>query len=262
MKNINLKISIITVTLNCKSFIVHNINSVNNQSYDNIEHIIIDGGSSDGTRELIKNNKSRLLKIISEPDKGIYDALNKGISISTGNIIGILHSDDLFVDQEVLNLVNQTFVSNPDVEVVIGDILFFDKSTSNQKKRVIRSGKFKPWMLRFGFMPAHTATFLRRSAIKKLGNYRNNYESAGDFEFFIRIFKVNKLRYNFLNKIIIKMRLGGTSTSGMRSYLRTSSEILKALKQHNIYSNIFFVLARLPIKWFGQLLLGFQKSKK
>ena len=162
MKNINLKISIITVTLNCKSFIVHNINSVNNQSYDNIEHIIIDGGSSDGTRELIKNNKSRLLKIISEPDKGIYDALNKGISISTGNIIGILHSDDLFVDQEVLNLVNQTFVSNPDVEVVIGDILFFDKSTSNQKKRVIRSGKFKPWMLRFGFMPAHTATFLRR----------------------------------------------------------------------------------------------------
>ena len=253
-----MKISIVTVTYNSIPFISNCIESVNNQNYDNIEHIIIDGSSTDGTLELLNKNSSNFTKFISEPDKGIYDALNKGISISSGDVIGILHSDETFKNESVIKLIQTIFIKNKNVDAVIGNVVFFNDNFPKQK-RIIRSDKFKPWMMRFGFMPAHTATFIRSSALKKIGNYQIDYRSAGDFEFFLRFFHVYKLSYYNINKILVKMRIGGTSTSGIKSYLRTSVEILKALKYHGIYSNIFFVLFRLPIKLFNQLIFLFRK---
>ncbi len=254
-----MKISIVTATYNSIPFISDCINSVKNQNYDDIEHIIIDGSSSDGTYELLKKNSHKFTKLISEPDKGIFDALNKGISISTGDIIGILHSDDTFENENVINLIQETFKNNSNVDAVIGNVVFFDKNFPQINKRLIRSNKFKPWMMRFGFMPAHTATFIRSSVINKIGNYKIDYRSAGDFEFFVRFFHVHKLNCYYLNKILVKMRMGGTSTSGVRSYFRTSIEILKALNQHRIYSNIFFILLRLPLKLFDQLIYLIRK---
>ena len=254
-----MKISIVTATYNSISFISDCINSVKNQSYDDIEHIIVDGSSSDGTHEFLKKNSNNFTKLISEPDKGIYDALNKGISISSGDIIGILHSDDTFENENVINLIQETFKNNSNVDAVIGNVVFFDKSFPQINKRLIRSAKFKPWMMRFGFMPAHTGTFIRSSVIKKIGNYQIDYRSAGDFEFFVRFFHVYKLDFCYLSRILVKMRMGGTSTSGIRSYFRTSIEILKALRQHGIYSNIFFILLRLPLKLIDQLIFLIKK---
>lgn len=254
-----MKISIVTITYNSVLTILECINSVKHQNYKNIEHILIDGSSSDGTIELLSENSKNFTKIISEPDKGIYDALNKGIANSSGDVIGILHSDDKFENEKVISEIAEIFNEDPNIDIVIGNVVFFDKEFSNKKKRIIRSYRFKPWMLRFGFMPAHTATFIRSSVFKKIGNYKDEYKSAGDFEFFIRIFIVNKLKCYFLNKIITNMRFGGTSTKGIKSYLTTSLEILKALRQYKIYSNIFFILARLPIKWLNQLIYLFWK---
>lgn len=251
-----MKISIITATYNCISVIGDCIKSVKIQTHQDIEHLIIDGSSSDGTLKLLKKNENNFSKILSEPDKGIYDALNKGISLSSGDVIGILHSDDIFADKKVLESVSKIFHDYPNIDVVIGDAIFFDRTLSNIKKRVIRSSRFRPWMLRFGFMPAHTATFIRRSALKRLGQYRDNYESAGDFEFFIRIFQTHKLQCHNLNKILVFMRLGGKSTSGMSSYLRTSFEILSALREHGIYSNVLLIFLRLPIKWLNQWIFS------
>ena len=222
--------------------------SVMQQSYNNIEHIIIDGDSKDGTIDLINKYKKNNVKFISEPDKGIYEALNKGIEIATGDIIGVLHADDTFYDDRVLEQVISIFKKESHVEVLSGSVVFFDSKKNNTENRIIRSQIFKPWMLRFGFMPAHTATFIRQTVFKKCGLYDDTFKSAGDFDFFLRLISVYKVKLFYFNKILVRMKTGGLSTSGIQSYIRTSNEILKALKKNGVYSNYLLVLLRLPIK--------------
>lgn len=222
--------------------------SVMQQSYNDIEHIIIDGDSKDGTIDLINKYKKNNVKFISEPDKGIYEALNKGIEIATGDIIGVLHADDTFYDNRVLENVISVFKNENHVDALSGSVVFFDSKKNNTENRIIRSQIFKPWMFRFGFMPAHTATFIRQTVFKKCGLYDDTFKSAGDFDFFLRLISVYKVKLLYFNKILVRMKTGGVSTSGIQSYIRTSDEILKALKKNGVYSNYLLILLRLPIK--------------
>jgi glycosyltransferase involved in cell wall biosynthesis len=256
-----LKISIITVAFNNKSVIKDCINSVYKQSYSNIEHIIVDGNSKDGTLDVIQKYKKKNTKIISEPDKGIYDALNKGIKIATGDVIGILHADDVFKNNQVLKQVIKLFKQNIYIDALAGNVVFFNTKKNNIENRIIRSDIFRPWMLRFGFMPAHTATFIKRSVFKKFGLYDASFKSAGDFEFLLKLILVNKVKFFYLKKTLVRMRTGGVSTSGMQSYTRTSIEILYALRKNGFYSNYLFVLLRLPVKQIGKWIFKLRNLK-
>jgi len=257
-----LKFSIITITHNCSASIVRCLDSVASQSYKNYEHLVVDGGSTDGTLELLKNQLWRLASLVSEPDNGIYDALNKGIDQVSGDIIGILHADDIFNGKEVISSVANIFRSHPYVDVVIGNIEYFSPKYPYIKIRKVNSMNFRPWMLRFGFMPAHTATFMRRSLVKRVGYYRTSLKSAGDFDFFVRLFLNEKAKPYYLNKTLVYMSVGGMSTSGWESYKRTTGEVLSCLRENNIYSNWIFVLARLPIKFLKKITFQLGQKNK
>lgn len=244
-----MKISIITSTFNSENVLQDCLASLVTQDYEDVEHIFVDGASSDSTVLILRSKLGKKNKLISEPDSGIYDALNKGIFIANGSIIGVLHSDDIYSNTFVLSLVAENFIKNPDLDMVIGNVEFFDGTLPIKILRIYRSEFFRSWMFRFGFMPAHTATFVKKEIYEKFGNYKTDFESAADFEFFLRTIGTGKVRYKFLNTTLVKMKVGGKSTSGFKSYVRTSAEILKALKMHKIYSNMLFIYVRLPIKF-------------
>lgn len=249
-----MKVSIITVTWNCVDTIKTCLESLVKQAYSNIEHIVIDGASTDGTLEVLDRQLKRESILISESDAGVYDALNKGIALANGEIIGILHSDDVFSDSFVIEEVVSIFQENTEVDMVFGNVEFFVSLSSKTSVREYSSAGFSPWKLRFGFMPAHTATFIRKSVFERLGLYRKDYKSGGDFEFFVRALWRSEISYIILDRTLVKMRVGGISTSGLKSYWQTSEDILRALRENGIYSNWFFVLTRLPIKKVQQLL--------
>lgn len=255
-----MKLSIITICYNSEKTIKTTLASVANQTFKRVDHIIIDGGSTDKTIFIVKQYP-HVTKIISEPDKGIYDALNKGIKIASGDVIGILHADDIFNDNRVLEKVMKLFKKKRYVDAITGNVVFFDPEKNKINNRNIRSEIFRPWMLRFGFMPAHTATFFKRSVFKQFGLYDVSFKTAGDFDFFLRLILVNKVKLFYLNKILVRMRTGGTSTSGIQSYVNTSIEILHALKKNGFYSNYLFVLLRLPFKQINKWIFKLRNIK-
>ena len=243
-----MKISIITASFNRVDMIQKCLQSISTQSFRNIEHIVIDGGSSDGTLEFLRQSIDRIHFLLSEPDKGIYDALNKGIKMATGDIIGLLHSDDIYADENVISEVNSFFELNPTIDIVIGNVSYFNQINKGSPTRQYNSNIFKPWMLRFGFIPAHTATFIRREVFSRYGFYRTDLMGAGDFEFFVRLFMVHSVSLAFLGRTLVHMRNGGVSNIGLKSQLRNSQEIFYSLKINEVYSNWVFILLRLPIK--------------
>jgi len=252
------KVSIITPTFNCASVLGNCLSSIANQSYYPIEHVVVDAASTDSTLELLKNRRKQLSVLISEPDDGIYAALNKAVKFTTGEVLGILHADDIFSHNKVISDVTNIFKLNSDIDVVIGNVLFFDPKNKNKLVREYISNNFRIWMFRFGFMPAHTATFIRRSIIEKIGLYSENFKSAGDFEFFIRLFFFKNIKIFYLEQTLVHMSIGGTSSSGISSYLRTTREILTILRKYGIYSNYLLVTLRIPIKFLSKCLFIFK----
>lgn len=248
-----MKVSIITVAWNSARTVEDALDSVLNQTYKNIEYIIIDGGSSDGTVEIVQGYAHKIHKFVSEPDKGIYDAMNKGISLATGDLIGVLNSDDFYPNNNVISDVVKLFQSNQASDMVLGNVDFVSPTDLTSPVRFYSSFRFSPWKMRFGFMPAHPGAFIRRSAYKKVGSYKLGYKIGADFEWFVRAFLVNKLSYVKLNKNLVRMQEGGVSTSGLKSYWIISNEVVRALRENSIYSNLFFVFLRLPIKAFHKL---------
>jgi glycosyltransferase involved in cell wall biosynthesis len=244
----SLKVSIVTVCYNSEAFIDFAIKSVLSQNYFNIEYIIIDGASKDTTVPIIRYYGDKISSFVSEPDKGIYDAMNKGLALATGDVIGILNSDDFYPHKMVITEVVRVFEANPGVNMVLGNVDFVHPVKLNRTVRFYSSFNFSPWKMRFGFMPAHPATFIKRSAYEKVGSYKQGYKIGADFEWFVRALIVNRLTYVKLNKTLVRMREGGVSSSGFKSYWISSKEQLRALRENGVYSNIFFVLIRLPIK--------------
>jgi len=244
----NVKVSIITVAYNAESSIRDAIESVVSQRYKNIEYIIIDGNSSDQTLSIIREYSDKIQSVVSEPDNGIYDAMNKGIVAATGDIIGILNADDFYANSRVISDVVSEFQNNLDLDVIIGKMVYVDFSDKDKVVRSYNSERFCPWKLRFGWMPPHLATFIKKSVYDDVGLYSQEYKIAADYEMFVRIFLIRHVNYTKIDKILVKMRLGGISTSGIRSNLIIGAEMVKACKSNGVYTNIFFVMSRLPLK--------------
>ncbi|WP_300792606.1 glycosyltransferase family 2 protein [uncultured Bacteroides sp.] len=249
-----MKISVITATWNSAKTLQDTIDSVLKQIESckeheiEIEHIIKDGGSYDGTIDIIKSNEHRYagrLRWISERDKGIYDAMNKGIEFSTGDIIGILNSDDFYTSDDVLKTVAVTFINNSEhLDAVYGDIHFVKCEDLKKCTRYFSSRFFQPWLLRFGFMPAHPSFYCRKEVYKKYGLYDLNFKTSSDFEYMVRVFSKNPISALYINKDFVTMRLGGESTANLSSKKKVNKDISNSLKKHGIYTNQLFQIVR------------------
>lgn len=245
-----MKISIITVSYNSAATIRDTIESVLSQSYNDIEYIVVDGASKDSTLAIVNDYSDKIAKIVSEPDKGIYDAMNKGIALATGDVIGILNSDDFFETSDVIDSVVKAFASSPESQLVFGDIVFVNADDLNTVTRFYSAGHFRPWKLRFGWMPPHPATFVRAEAYKIIGPYSVEYKISADYEMFVRLLLVHAFKFSRLEKVLVRMRAGGVSTSGVRSSLHLNKEIVQACRRNGVYTNILMVLSKIPFKLF------------
>ena len=246
-----MKITIITVTYNSAETIRDTLESVKKQDYPNIEHIIIDGASTDNTLQIVKEYPS-VSRIVSEPDSGIYDAMNKGIKIATGNIIGILNSDDIFADNSIIGDVAKVF-ERTEIDAVYGNLSYF---RSGEEDKVVRLWRTKPYYERFfedGELPPHPTLYVRKEIYDEIGVFRTDYKIAADIEFMLRLLKVKKAQSFFLDKIMVKMRLGGASTSGLRSYWTVTLET-KRLWAENGLTYPFKLYFIRPLKKIQQLI--------
>ncbi|PDH47242.1 MAG: glycosyl transferase [Bacteroidetes bacterium MED-G20] len=226
-----MKISIITVCYNSQETIKDTIESVINQSYDNIEYIIIDGNSNDNTCNII-NSYSNIDIFISENDKGIYDAINKGIKRASGEIIGLLHADDVFDNHQVIEKVISNFSSNKDI--LYGDINYVKKNNLNQIVRKWRSGNYSSKKFKWGWMPPHTGFFLKRKCYINFGLYRLDLGSSADYELMLRMFEVHKLSSFYLPINIVKMRVGGISNSSFKNRWTANKNDKKSWKVNSL----------------------------
>lgn len=248
-----MKISIITVCYNSESTIRDTLQSVINQDYADIEYIIIDGLSQDNTLKIIHEYREKITHFVSESDKGIYDAMNKGLLLATGDIIGILNSDDLFYDKEIISSIINIFQENPNIDAVYGNLIYFE--TENPLKSV-RYWKCLPFYEDFfddGYIIPHPTLFLRKRVYDKVGNYYPYFKLSSDYEFMIRAFKVNEFTPFYLDKVLVKMRMGGESTKSWKNIVKGNVEIYKAWAMNNLSIPSFFYVKRFIFK-FKQLV--------
>lgn len=244
----HLKISVITVCYNSAKTLERALQSVLDQDWPHIEHIVIDGGSMDGTAEILDKFRSSLACVVSEPDAGIYDAMNKGIWRATGDVVCFLNSDDLYADANVLSRVAK-YMHQGNLDALFGDVVFFNESEPAQTFRYYRSGYFHPRRLAWGWMPAHPAFFLKKDFYQKLGGFKTQYRIAGDFEFISRAFTTLPIRYKHMPEVLVRMQMGGVSTaSGFLGRIRHNKELLMACRENGIRSNLFKLLLRYPLK--------------
>lgn len=227
-----MKISIVTPVYNRKNCIETCIESVLNQKYRNIEHIIIDGGSTDGTTQIIETYLHKLWYYISEKDNGIYDALNKGIKKTTGDIIGILHSDDMFFCSETLSQVAEAFTYSG-ADIVYAKGLYVDQNNIHKIKRIYTSKPFKKQDLFYGWIPLHTTIFVKRDIYMSYGLYDLTYSIASDYDISLRWFQNDHIKKYFLNEWIVKMRLGGCSTA-TKHQIEKSKQDLNIIRRYQL----------------------------
>lgn len=226
-------ISIITACYNSEGTLADTLESVNSQSYPAIEHIIVDGASKDRTLEIVRAQGKRVTQVVSEPDRGIFDAYNKGLGLAKGEVIGILNSDDFYVSAAVIGRVMEVF-RDPSVDAVYADLVYVDRDDTS---KVVRHWKSHPYRVGdFGraFMPAHPTLFLRRSVYDRVGPFDPGYRFAGDYQFMLRAFHVHGLRSVYLPEILVRMRTGGTTGGPPRLILRQNREILRALSESRV----------------------------
>lgn len=242
-----MKISLITPSYNSASTIARTIESVMVQNYPDLEYIIIDGASKDNTTEVVSDFKDRInIKYISEPDKGIYDAMNKGVKMATGEVVGILNSDDLFENKLVLSNVAAAFNDNS-VEAVYGDVRYFSTNV-DKTVRYWQAGEYKESNLNNGWIIPHPALFVRRSVYEKYGIFNADFRLAGDYEFILRILKIHKVKVKYLPESFTKMYNGGRSGSSLKQRKKGWKELERAWLVNNLKVPRFFILRRILFK--------------
>jgi glycosyltransferase involved in cell wall biosynthesis len=227
------KISIITAVYNNCETIAAALDSVLAQTGADFELIVIDGGSTDGTLAVLNGYADRLAVLVSEPDRGIYDALNKGIRRASGEVVGFLHSDDLFADDCVLKRVVEAF-ADPQVEAVYGDLLYVRKDNPDEVVRYWRAGAFSRARLGWGWMPPHPTFYVRRAVYERLGVFDTKYHIAADYDCMLRFLGKGCLRVGYIPEVLVKMRLGGASNRSLKNILRKSQEDYRALKNNQV----------------------------
>jgi glycosyltransferase involved in cell wall biosynthesis len=243
-----MKITIITVTYNSEKYLENTILSVLNQTYKNIEYIIIDGGSTDRTISIIEKYANFITTWISEKDVGIYDAMNKGIRNSTGDVIGFLNSDDIFFDNDTIENIANSF--NINIECVFGDIVFVDSVNTNKITRHYSAKNFKLHHFSYGHMPPHPSFYALKTLYEKVGFFKVNYKIAADFDFILRSLLIKKSNYEYLNQIIVRMRSGGISSS-IKNKILLNKELLRSCKENNIKSTYFKIYLKYIFKIFS-----------
>jgi glycosyltransferase involved in cell wall biosynthesis len=247
-----MKISIITATFNSGRTIRDTIESVLRQTYTDFEYIIKDGGSKDDTLAIVKEYAPKFgdkIKAISEPDQGIYDAMNKGIQMATGDVIGILNSDDFYTSADALQVIADTFANN-DIDATYGDIHFVNDDDLSKCVRYYSSAIFRRSFMRFGLMPAHPSFYCKKAVYEKYGSFDTSYKVAADFENLLRIIYVGNIKTKYIPKDFVTMRTGGASTAGLSSRTQIMKDHLRALKANGIYSNVFLLSLRYVYKVF------------
>ncbi len=249
MGKIYLKLSIITVVWNNKETIKDAINSVLGQTYENIEYIIIDGASTDGTVDVVKSYGNKITKFISEEDKGLYDAMNKGINLTTGDVIGILNSDDFYINNFVCENVMKEF-KEKQVDSVYADLVYVRSENLEKTVRYYDSSNFNPSKFAYGWMPAHPTFFVKKEIYEKYGLFRTDLKIAADFDILSRFLYTNKISYSYIKDVLVKMRMGGVSTSFSSIWIN-NFETLMVCKDNNIKTNIFKILSKYPSKILG-----------
>ena len=240
-------ITVITVVYNAEKTLKDTIESVMMQSYDNVEHIIIDGGSSDGTLDILKQYDHVIDYWLSEKDGGMYDAMNKGIALSSGEYVGMLNSDDMFANGDVLQNVIDTFCQTQ-TDAVFYCLNIVDKNNLNKILRKYRVTKFNSILMRIGVMPPHPTFYCKKSCYNAAGSYKTDYKIAADFEMLARLLMSHKISWSFLDKVTITMRSGGLSDSGFLSSIRLNNEIIRACKENDLDTNWLFLALKLPIR--------------
>jgi glycosyltransferase involved in cell wall biosynthesis len=240
-----MKLSIITVVYNNQRTIENAIQSVLSQSYQNLEYIIIDGKSTDGTIEIINSYRDKITYFISESDRGIYDAMNKGITLASGDIIGLLNSDDLFADSEVLKDVMSYFQSDEKLDILYGDLVYVKRDRINKIVRKWISRQYFPLFYERGNVPPHPTLFVRSKVYKEAGVFILSYKLAADYEFMLRVFKKYHYKIKYINRMMILMRLGGATNNSLKNIFKGNQEILLAWKGNNLRVPIMLMPFRL-----------------
>lgn len=248
-----MKVSIITVVYNGAETIEDAIQSVLSQTYSNIEYIIIDGGSTDGTLDIIKKFQKDINYLISERDAGIYDAMNKGINVATGDVIGILNSDDFYYKSSTISNVVE-LIKTSLADGIYGDLIYVDRNNPDKTIRYWKAGSYKKSNFRWGWMPPHPTVFLRKEVYKKFGLFNTHFNSAADYEFLLRIMYKNNVKLDYLPEILTKMRVGGKSNITIKNRLMANFEDLKAWKINGLNPFVFTTLLKpiMKIKQFWQ----------
>jgi glycosyltransferase len=227
------KISVITVVFNSCETIAAALDSVLAQTDVEYELVVIDGASSDGTLEVLNRYTDRIAVLVSEPDHGIYDALNKGIQRASGDVVGFLHSDDQFADTGVLSRIAKAF-TNSNIAAVYGDLLYVRKDAPDQVVRYWRAGDFSRRQLGWGWMPPHPTLYVRREVYEKNGLFDTSFRIAADYDFILRLLSGKRVGVRYIPEVMVKMRVGGTSNRSLRSIMRKSNEDLRALRRNRV----------------------------
>lgn len=242
-----MRISIITVCYNSGATIRDTIESVRAQTFNDIEYIVVDGGSSDQTLAIIAEYDEFISKVVSEPDQGIYDAMNKGISLATGDVIGIINSDDVLFDNHVIETIAGAFHQDRTCDAVYADLVYVKRNDLDVVSRKIVAPSFGIWKIRFGFIMPHPAFYARRELFSRLGNYKLTYRVAADFELMAR-FLISGVSVKRVPITAVKMREGGISSNGFWWRIHQNFEIVRACRENGLYTNIFMISMKLPSK--------------
>jgi glycosyltransferase involved in cell wall biosynthesis len=247
-----MKVSIVTITYNSAETLVDTIESVAQQSYSNIEYIVVDGVSKDGTLDIVKEYKSHIHTFISEKDKGIYDAMNKGVALATGDIIGILNSDDFYADKQVIEDVVRVFESSK-ADAVYADLLYVHRDKKDKVLRTWKAGPYKRGLFLKGWMPPHPTFFVKRSVYEKWGSYTTALRSAADYELMLRFIHKHHIEVAYLPRVITHMRAGGQSNVSFKNRVKANMEDRAAWKMNQLKPGLF-TLTRKPLSKIFQFL--------
>lgn len=240
-----MKISIVTATYNSAKTVADTLDSIAEQTFDDIEHIVIDGQSGDGTLSILDSRRDRIARIVSEPDLGIYDAMNKGIALATGDIVGLLNSDDAFATRDSLLKV-ATAMQDPAIDCCYGDLVYVDSGDLEKVVRYWKSRPFVPGLFRRGWVPPHPTFYVRRHMYERYGVFDLSYRLAADFELMLRMLEKHRIRSVYIPEVLVKMRLGGATNQSLSNIWRQNVEIYKSARQHRIgMSLVEFVIGKL-----------------
>jgi len=248
-----MKISIITITYNSAATVEDTIKSVVMQDYPNVEYLIIDGKSKDATLQIVEKYKDKISKIVSEKDKGLYDALNKGIKHASGDIIGMLHSDDLYSNPQVISKIVKTFQDNPEAEGVYADLVFVNRNDTDKVMRTWESGTYQEGDFLKGWMPPHPTFFVKKAAYEKHGGFNTELKLSADYELMLRLIHKNQIKLAYLNEVIVKMRMGGVSNVSFFVKLKANLEDKMAWKINGIKPKMTTMIMK-PLRKLGQYL--------